>query len=267
MRRTLRNCAVPALGLAAVLLSGAAHADPTYTLSLTGNYSLDLTGNLTHNLVTEGPDYIGVLQMKVAPGNSYTTGTSAGGTQYVYCTDIFNNFNAGTYTLQSGSLYTELMAGPYNYSSTIAAAKVNQIDALLNHTNPNSALTSGAVQAAIWEIENEPGTSGYNVQSGNLQSGSFYITNASDTNLYATANGYLLNVTGEGLNWQPVIGSTVFEYVPYPTGPANQSFGFISSSGGGNNTPVPEPSAFSLFGLSILGLAMIHLGLKPRRWI
>jgi hypothetical protein len=184
--------------------------------------------------------YIGPLNMTVTD-----TATNSSIQQTLWCTDIFNDF-------QAGGLYT---ISQTDLASRIGTAKANQINALLANVTPVDAAQGAAAQAAIWEIENEPGLTGYQIDTG-----LFTTSVDSDADEFASDIAtYLGNVSGtDGTNgvWQPVAGVPVTEYVPID-GP-NQSFGFLNLSGGGDIPPVPEPASLGILGLGILGVAAVR---------
>lgn len=256
MRRAIRNYAVPVLGLATVFLASPALATPfKLTAGTVGLTAGDATGwvNFTGSPpVNNEHVFVGPLNMTVTDLSSPYTSTQ----QQVYCTDIFANFVAGgSYTLSSSSLI-----------GSIGLTKTNEINALLTHVSPASTLQGAAVQSAIWEILNE--TSPYNISNPIFTVRLDPTVNYTNAQFATQTNYYLTQVTtpvGSG-GWGPNPSDAVMQY--NPVNPAvNQTFGFIGLSGGGHNVPIQEPSAFSLFGLSFLGLAMIRLGLKPRLWI
>ncbi len=150
--------------------------------------------------------------------------------QTLWCTDIFDNF---------------LPNGSYNLSNSglngLGATKVGQINALLAHAllspeySADTAAGGAAIQAAIWEIENETANFGYDVTTPALQ-----VSVDSHAGNFATDVALFLgNVSGtngtDGI-WQPDGNQTVMEYVP--VNPANnQSFGFLQLTGGGHEYP------------------------------
>ena len=233
--------AVVAVGLS----TGSAWAAP-YVLSdgPGGITAGDLTGWVTYSGSPSLNEhaFIGPLNMNVTDvANSSTI------QQTLWCTDIFDTFVAnGTYNLSSSSL-----------ASRLDAAKVGQINALLAHaplalgTTTDLAAAGAAFQAAIWEIENETGDSGYNISSPALT----VSVDSDGTNFLADVSLYLSNVTNG--TWLPDNTQTVMEYVP--TDPANnQSFGFLQLGGGGNSIPTPEPASLLLLGGGFVGLAAVR---------
>ena len=117
----------------------------------------------------------------------------------------------------------------------------------LDRTNgvATDTASGAAIQAAIWEIENKSGATGYDVTLPK-----FTASVNSDAATFATdIQTYLSNVSGtNGSNgiWQPTAGQSVMEYSVVPDGGANQSFGFLSLTGGGGDISVPEPASLGL---------------------
>ena len=113
------------------------------------------------------------------------------------------------------------------------------------------------MQAAIWEIIDEPG-------SYNITSGTFVANGTSNEFAFETdANTYLANVTGG--TWLPDSNNVVNEYIPAAGQPANQSFGFLVIDAGGHETPLPEPATLSLLGLGALGLMAVRRRRRSNR--
>jgi hypothetical protein len=238
-----------------------------------GFTSNDLLGSISYSgspPISFGYDgvYVGPLNMNVVDQNTSVT------TPYtVYCTDIFNDFNpGGLYTLSATSLTTQIAAnidaqiGNPAQANIQAGIKASQINALLGNTLPIAGpdgANGAAVQAAIWEIMNEPGVTGYSVATGLFQAS---VDAASEAAFSADVSTYLYNVSGtNGSNgtWQASDSNTVWEFVVAAGQNPNQSFSFIESSGGGNNVPLPTPEPASL---SVLALGMVGLaGFRFRR--
>jgi hypothetical protein len=238
---------IAAAVVVAGLSTGSAWASP-YVLSAGpgGITAGDLTGWITYPPNLHENVYVGPLNMNVTD-----VATSSTIQQTLWCTDIFDTFVAGgTYTLSNSGL------------SGLGATKVGQINALLAHAplspqyGADSAAAGAAIQAAIWEIENETVNFGYDVSAP-----AFQVSLDSDAgNFAADATLFLSNVSGtNGTNgvWQPVGDQTVMEYVP--VNPAqNQSFGFLQLGGGGSSIPTPEPASLLLLGGGFVGLAAVR---------
>ena len=238
---------VSALGLATALLAGPAVASPFQLTAGAGPGGLtgtDLTGWVSFNGGAAEHVYVGPLNMTVTdtqpPGGSIQ--------QTVYCTDIFDNFVAGgDYNLVPNGL------------ATLGSVKLGQINALLAHTSPTGGVGGAAVQAAIWEIMNEPVVYNYSVQQPLFEA---TLDSPNDPAFQSTVATDLLKVSGTNGSgtdgtWQPDPTAEIDEYMPV-TGQQNQSFGFITSSNGGNEAPLPEPGTLGLFGLGAVGLAAVR---------
>lgn len=160
------------------------------------------------------------------------------------CTDVFTYYvSPGTYTL--GRLADTL-------HDTV---KVGQIEALIQHglTRATDDASAAALQVAVWEIENEPGDSGYGITGGQ-----FYITGyggALDRRMLADA-ATDLNAVELGA-WKPDPGWVVMQFEPVtgPRGYPNQSFAYIAP------TPAPEPRT-----LVLLGVGAVVTAFARRRW-
>ena len=231
-----RLASATALGLMATLLGSPAFAGPfELTAGIGGITTGDLTGYVQFTGTPPVPSehvFVGPLEMTVTD-----TAIPSSIQQTLYCTDIFHDFvSGGLYNRSSSSL-----------SGRIGSPKTDQINALLSNAPQNDANAGAAVQAAIWEIENEPGTTGYNVSTGELT----VAIDGSPAGFASDVATDLLNVTNG--TWLPQAGVSVWEYVPING--ANQSFGYLALSGGGGDIPVPEPATLGILGLGMLGVA------------
>jgi hypothetical protein len=240
---------IAAAAVLAGLSTGSAWASP-YVLSAApgGLTTGDLTGWVTYTGTPSLNEhaFIGPLNMSVTD-----VATSSVTPQTLWCTDIFDIFAPnGTYNLSNTGL------------SGLGATKVGQINALLANAvlSPeyiaDPAAAGAAIQAAIWEIENETATFGYNVTTPALT-----VSVDSDTANFAADVGLFLSkvsgTTGTNGTWQPDNTQMVMEYVPVD--PAhNQSFGFLQLSGGGNSIATPEPASLMLLGGGVVGLAAVR---------
>jgi MYXO-CTERM domain-containing protein len=250
-------------GMTTVVLASSAFAAPPTLYQLTNGIGFtdgDLIGSINYTgnppnypaITFNGDVYIGPLNLQVT-----NLSTSQSQQQTVYCTDIFDDYSSGgLYTLSATNLTTQLAAELG--SLTEANTKVNQINGLLSNALPLDKPSGAAIQAAVWEIENEPGVTGYSLTAGKFTAS----VDAGDQAAFAAdATADLAAVSGtSGSNgiWQPAAGQPVYEFVAYPVGTSNQSFSFLSLSGGGNNIPLPEPASLSVLGLGVLGLAAVH---------
>lgn len=239
--------------VAAGLSTGSAWAAP-YKLSADpgGLTTGDLQGWVTYTPIPNNPPTLDE-HVFVGPLNMSVTDLAIPSTiqQTLWCTDIFDTFAPnGNYNLSNSGL------------NGLGAIKVGQINALLAYApispqyGADPAAGGAAIQAAIWEIENETANFGYDVTAPKLKV-------SVDTDAGNFGNDVMLflsNVSGtigtDGI-WQPDNTQTVMEYVP--TNPANnQSFGFLQLSGGGKSIPTPEPASLLVLGGAFVGLAAVR---------
>jgi hypothetical protein len=251
------------LGLAAAFVAGPAYATPPTLYQITDGVGFtngDLIGSINYignppnypPVTFNGNVYIGPLNMQVT-----NESTKVAIQQTVYCTDIFDDYiSGGLYTVSPTNLTGQLTAELG--SATDAGIKIKQINALLSHASPTNQPAGAAIQAAIWEIENEPGVTGYSLATGKFTAS---VDSGNQPAFAADAATDLANVTGTtGDNgiWQPTSGETLEEFVVAEGQGANQSFSFLALPSSSFDVPAPEPASLSVLGLGVLGLAAIR---------
>jgi hypothetical protein len=227
-----------ALALFAALPAGANATPVTYQISYLPGGEIASLAHGWENVTLHDPAASFAEAAASAPVTLTVRNLETGGTQplELLCTDVFTYYNSGgIYTL--GQL-SDTLHDP---------VKVGQIEALLQHGVPGAttAASAAALQTAVWEIQNEPGTSGYSVTGGQ-----FYATGyggALDPKMVADATADLQAV--ESGAWAPDPGWVVMQFEAVKGNP-NQSFAYIARK----PTPAPEPSTLALLGVGALAL-------------
>lgn len=156
--------------------------------------------------------------------------TNVVSTVQVYCTDIFDRLIVpATYTV---GLLSDNLAN---------ATKVGQINALLSHANA-AVMTSAAsagLQLAIWEVQNEAGTTAYDLGTGQFQASN------TDAATLAAAAADLAHINDASWAAAPRTVVSQLEIV------GGQRLSYL--------TAVPEPGT-----MAILGAGLLMLGLRLR---
>lgn len=230
------------IGLAlAAALPGLANATPaTYSLSYLPGGEIASLAHGWENVTIHSTTLHGSESAAAGPVTLQVRNLQTGDMQplELLCTDVFTYYaSPGLYTL--GQLSDTLHD----------AVKLGQIEALIQHGLPGATnAAAAALQIAVWEIQNEPGDSGYSVTGGK-----FHVTGyggALDKQMVADAAADLSAV--ESGAWKPDDGWVVmqFEAVSGPKGYPNQSFAYLAP----RPTPAPEPPTISLLGIGALAL-------------
>ena len=219
-RSSLLRTAAVLFGLAAA----PAMASPSVVVTDTGNLYANGSAATTLSYAPTG------LRVDARAGqfnlNAKDTSTGLSSLLQAFCTDIFQMLALPT-TYRVGLLADTLLD----------AVKVSQVNALLS--NGSSLATSDAasagLQLAIWEVQNERGTSSYN-----LTAGDFSVSNT-DAAALAVASGYLAKV-GNG-EWKADPSGVVRQL----QADGYQSLSYLEVA-------VPEPASVVLLGAGLVGM-------------
>ena len=223
-------------------------AEPTtYTLSFLGGNELASLGNTFENLTLYGPGLSAGGEGGASGPVTLSVVGSDGSNQNIllYCTDIQDYYS-------SPGLYTLGLLSDTLHNST----KLAQINALLVNSvlAVNGPASGAALQVAVWEVLNEPGTRSYDVTTGTFQVSGY--GGPIDPTMVADANQDLANV--ENGTWQPSANAVLHQFET--AGGPNQSFAYFTMeeealvNGGVALTPAPEPASIALLATSLAGL-------------
>jgi len=249
-------------GVAMALVALGAAAGPAFADTYETNaYSVPNGTNMTINdtalgISNEGGEAGGVV---VSLTDTTTNSTSM---LTVWCSDISNYLSTpASYTLDTLSSDIGASSYPALTAGRVGTTKVAQVNALLNAMasgliSPINAVTSAALQAAIWEVIYETGDSGYDVTSGNFSIGSYGGDDV--TAVEADANQYLSYV--DLGTWAANASATVQQLQPAPSGADNQSLIYLASPSSQSQSAkvVPEPGSLALLGAGLVGIAALR---------
>lgn len=162
-----------------------------------------------------------------------------------FCVDLFKEVDEGTYIIDPLSQ----IISNVTKQKQLAALVTHADSVILASTNKNA--TAVAFQLAIWEVEYETGTSGYNVATGR-----FYANGHEDgalnsfTGQQAEANKYLKYVTNG--TWMASVNSA---RLLYSSESQSQIYAVPTSA-------IPEPATWLTM---ILGFGLVGAFVRRRR--
>lgn len=169
------------------LASHAAFATPVTVSTAPGGLFQNGSQNVTISFDQGGA--LGTKTVSAAAGQFAINVTGYASTVYAFCIDIFHNL----------SLPKPYDLGTLPTNTTVNGTKVAQLTYLLKTTPVNSALSSAALQLAVWEVVYEGGNGDYN-----LSSSAFAETTGSTA--IGAANALLApfsNASAGGFRWRP----------------------------------------------------------------
>ncbi len=233
-----------------------------------GTVSLQETGvgaNVIMTIHSPGPPratadgyqvYVGLQKVKLESYNEMPiptiltqSGYSAGQTFETFCIDIWDwsTGRAGPYDIVTLSSAPDPAAGPMNDTQARRLAQ------LLNERWPTVGSLQGtaaaALQAAVWEIVNEPGTlapAEYNVKD-ETNKGAFWLTGGNEAGATARqwANEWLWALDESGSSYANYLALTSPSHY-YPCGPQEQDYLV-------RVVPIPGAVLLGLLGLGAAG--------------